>query len=135
MSSRIARSFLIVLVAASLASAAGPAQVTTPDEDGTEPASQSCSPTVTDLMFYDEGASEPMDQSCDAAGTLDFSLASDAQDIESLLDGIVVNETAAGSCKPCKGRTWCKCTYNGLPRVSCNPCCYGNLGIPQVCLD
>ena len=47
-------------------------------------------------------------------------------------------ETLAVSAKPCKAcqdRSWCKCTYNGLPRVSCNPCCYGNLGIPQTCFD
>jgi len=45
------------------------------------------------------------------------------------------NLTSAASCKPCKNRTWCKCTYNGLPRVSCDPCCYGNLGIPMTCFD
>ena len=42
---------------------------------------------------------------------------------------------ASGRCKPCKDRPECKCTYNGLPRVSCTPCCWGNLGIPQICLD
>ena len=46
------------------------------------------------------------------------------------------DEAAAGRpCKSCKDRAWCGCTYNGLPRVSCTPCCYGNLGIPQVCFD
>jgi hypothetical protein len=46
-------------------------------------------------------------------------------------------QAAAGGthCKACKDRPFCHCSYNGLPRVSCNPCCYGNLGIPQVCLD
>ena len=48
---------------------------------------------------------------------------------------LATNLASPASCKPCKNRTWCKCTYNGLPRVSCNPCCYGNLGIPQVCFD
>ena len=42
---------------------------------------------------------------------------------------------AAANCRKCQDRPWCKCSNNGLPRVSCNPCCYGNLGIPQVCLD
>ena len=42
---------------------------------------------------------------------------------------------SAKPCKACQDRPWCKCTYNGLPRVSCNPCCYGNLGIPQTCFD
>jgi hypothetical protein len=44
--------------------------------------------------------------------------------------------SAAGpGCKPCKGRTWCKCTYNGFPRASCDPCCYVNdIGV-RICLD
>lgn len=43
--------------------------------------------------------------------------------------------TEAVSCRPCKGRTWCKCTYNGMPRSSCNPCCYTNdIGV-TTCLD
>ena len=39
-------------------------------------------------------------------------------------------------CKPCKkDRRWCGCTYNGLPRASCDPCCYANdIGV-LVCLD
>ena len=51
-------------------------------------------------------------------------------------DFLTADAVANGaSCKSCKGRPWCSCRYNGLPRVSCDPCCYGNLGIPQVCLD
>jgi len=43
--------------------------------------------------------------------------------------------TAAAACKPCKDRTWCKCTYNGMTRSSCNPCCYrNNIGV-LTCLD
>ncbi|HEX6851980.1 MAG TPA: hypothetical protein VF139_11305 [Candidatus Polarisedimenticolaceae bacterium] len=43
--------------------------------------------------------------------------------------------TQVAACKPCKGRTWCKCTYNGSPRSSCDPCCYtNNIGV-TVCLD
>ena len=41
----------------------------------------------------------------------------------------------AKPCKPCKDRPFCGCTYNGMPRVSCNPCCWGHLGIPQICAD
>jgi hypothetical protein len=48
---------------------------------------------------------------------------------------LATNLATAASCKPCKNRTWCKCTYNGLPRVSCDPCCYGNLGVPMTCFD
>src|SRR5262245_59984435 len=53
---------------------------------------------------------------------------------ESTTDTSVVL-VAAAKCKRCQDRPWCGCTYNGLPRVSCNPCCYGNLGIQQICLD
>ena len=43
--------------------------------------------------------------------------------------------TEAAGCKPCKGRTWCKCTYNGMARASCDPCCYrNNIGV-LTCLD
>ena len=27
-------------------------------------------------------------------------------------------------CRPCQDQPWCACTYNGHPRVSCDPCCY-----------
>ena len=48
---------------------------------------------------------------------------------------LATNLASEASCKPCKNRTWCKCTYNGLPRVSCDPCCYGNWGVPSTCFD
>ncbi|MGH9868667.1 MAG: hypothetical protein ACREAA_10965 [Candidatus Polarisedimenticolia bacterium] len=32
--------------------------------------------------------------------------------------------TEVPGCKDCKGRPFCTCSYNGHPRVSCNPCCY-----------
>jgi hypothetical protein len=55
----------------------------------------------------------------------------------SFADFLAAEATASGKgpCKSCRERPWCSCKYNGLPRVSCDPCCYGNLGIPQVCLD
>ena len=37
------------------------------------------------------------------------------------------------SCRSCRDNPGCACRYNGLPRVSCDPCCWGNLGIPQIC--
>jgi hypothetical protein len=37
-------------------------------------------------------------------------------------------------CKPCKDKPYCGCTYNGMPRVSCEPCCWG-YGGPQICAD
>lgn len=43
--------------------------------------------------------------------------------------------SADAACKPCKDRTWCKCTYNGMARASCDPCCYrNNIGV-LTCLD
>ena len=27
-------------------------------------------------------------------------------------------------CKPCKDKPSCTCSYNGKPRISCNPCCW-----------
>jgi hypothetical protein len=41
--------------------------------------------------------------------------------------------SAKPPCKPCRDQPTCACRYNGLPRVSCDPCCWGNLGIPQIC--
>ncbi len=70
-----------------------------------------------------------------AACVLDFTPALETRSAVGLLDGLVANEAAARPCRPCKDRPWCTCTYNGMPRVSCNPCCYGNYGFPQVCLD
>lgn len=43
-------------------------------------------------------------------------------------------ETAKPGCKRCKGRPWCECTYNGAPRISCNPCCYATQPYP-TCFD
>ena len=46
-------------------------------------------------------------------------------------DGLTMS--AKPPCKNCSQNPTCACRYNGLPRVSCNPCCWGNLGIPQIC--
>ena len=43
--------------------------------------------------------------------------------------------TQAAPCKPCKGRTWCTCTYNGMRRVSCDPCCYVDYRGVETCFD
>ena len=32
--------------------------------------------------------------------------------------------TNAKPCRACREQPWCACTYNGHPRVSCDPCCY-----------
>ena len=50
-------------------------------------------------------------------------------------DQATLESNASGArCRPCKDRPWCDCSYNGLPRVSCNPCCYGS-GANYTCLD
>jgi hypothetical protein len=72
------------------------------------------------------------DSECAASEELNYTPAV-ALDASSTDDSVAV---AAAGCKKCsRDRQWCSCTYNGLPRVSCDPCCYGHLGIPQVCLD
>jgi hypothetical protein len=44
-------------------------------------------------------------------------------------------ETQAAACKTCAGKKYCKCTYNGMHRASCDPCCYANdIGV-LTCLD
>ena len=35
-------------------------------------------------------------------------------------------QPAAPGCKTCKDQPFCKCTYQGMRRVSCDPCCYAN---------
>lgn len=33
-------------------------------------------------------------------------------------------EKKPGGCKACPAQPWCACTYQGHPRISCDPCCY-----------
>jgi len=35
-------------------------------------------------------------------------------------------------CKACTLQPWCACTYQGYPRVSCDPCCYQTYA-GQIC--
>ena len=35
-------------------------------------------------------------------------------------------------CRACSAQPWCGCTYNGYPRISCDPCCYST-GWGQIC--
>ena len=35
-------------------------------------------------------------------------------------------------CKACPQQPWCECTYQGHPRVSCDPCCYQTYA-GQIC--
>jgi hypothetical protein len=49
-------------------------------------------------------------------------------------DAAPTDAAAAGGCKPCKNRPWCDCTYEGQPRISCDPCCYQSYPY-IICLD
>jgi len=50
-------------------------------------------------------------------------------------------ESAAGQflsskpCRTCPGKPYCTCTYNGQPRLSCEPCCYRTFNGGETCLD
>src|SRR5262245_41534769 len=116
MSNRGTKNLLIALIAATVLCAAGLALAAKPTA---EPAG---------------GTIEPLGAACDAQEALNYTPALQPENPAGWLEELQATETAA-RCKACKDRPFCHCTYNGLPRVSCNPCCYGNLGIPQVCLD
>jgi len=53
---------------------------------------------------------------------------------EASCDADFVGPTLGKPCKPCKDRPWCECTYNGAPRISCDPCCYNTQPWP-TCMD
>ena len=38
-------------------------------------------------------------------------------------------------CRTCSGKPYCTCTYNGQPRLSCEPCCYRTFNGGEICLD
>jgi hypothetical protein len=38
-------------------------------------------------------------------------------------------------CKSCPNQPWCGCTYQGYPRISCDPCCYYSSNGQIVCLS
>jgi len=74
------------------------------------------------------------DQAPDAC--LDYTPADDLQAQPALLLGPADMEPAAAKpCKTCRDQPFCKCTYQGMPRISCDPCCYvNNIGV-QICLS
>lgn len=123
MSSRLTKKFVLVLVAVSLG-AAGRTWAAKPqvDEAATELAVNVNVAAATDELV-------PATAACDESEPLNYTPA-----VAILTDESLVGVNAPG-CKRCKDREWCTCSYNGLPRVSCNPCCYGNLGMTQICRD
>jgi len=67
---------------------------------------------------------------CDAA-TAELQPALDDHSLKSEAEA-----AAGGGCKSCKGRPWCGCSYQGKPRISCNPCCYQGPTDPfPTCFD
>jgi len=80
-----------------------------------------------------------VDDTADACVNFTPAQATDADGSISLAV-LEVEATAAAArpkpCKACQDRPWCACTYNGQPRVSCNPCCYMHPYTgQQICLD
>jgi hypothetical protein len=50
------------------------------------------------------------------------------------MTGTTFEPAAASGCKACKHQPWCGCTYQGHPRISCDPCCYQAYPYP-ICLS
>jgi len=113
---------LLVMGTADAGEAANPAAKLQPIEAA--PVAIAPAPAAEELVIEVDAACEDADVSSNASTLAD--------------DPMIAPEAAkteAAGCKPCKGRTWCKCTYNGMPRSSCDPCCYrNNIGV-QICLD
>ena len=63
-------------------------------------------------------APEAQDQERDAC--LDYSPVESAE-TPALLLGPADMEPVAPGCKTCKDQPFCKCTYNGMRRTSCDP--------------
>jgi hypothetical protein len=77
-------------------------------------------------------APEAQDQAPDAC--LDYSPVEGTEAQPTLLLGPEMTPAAPG-CKTCKDQPFCKCTYQGYRRVSCDPCCYANdIGV-YICLS
>ena len=68
-------------------------------------------------------APEAQDHEPDAC--LDYSPVESAE-TPALLLGPADMEPVAPGCKTCKDQPFCKCTYQGMRRASCDPCCYAN---------
>jgi hypothetical protein len=68
---------------------------------------------------------DPDEESADSC--LDYTPVDGVELEPALLLGIE-GEAVAPKPKPCRqacpDQPWCECTYQGHPRVSCDPCCY-----------
>ena len=45
-------------------------------------------------------------------------------------DAATPNAKPPKGCRACQEQPWCACTYNGHPRISCDPCCYSTWSGP-----
>ena len=50
------------------------------------------------------------------------------------LEGDAGPRSKPKGCKACPDQPWCPCTYNGQPRISCDPCCYQTY-TGEICLS
>jgi len=71
----------------------------------------------------------------DPDACLDYTPADELEAQPALLLGPADMQPVTPGCKTCKDQPFCKCTYQGMPRISCDPCCYvNNIGV-QICLS
>ena len=112
------RTLLLCVCAVGLAWLAVSANVEAPVAPGADPAPASARPTGEPITNLPESTGE-----C-------------ADDASFALDATSTPAADARGCKKCRGRDWCECSYQGKPRISCDPCCYqGPFDPLPVCLD
>jgi hypothetical protein len=72
----------------------------------------------------------PAAEGDESEACLNYTPVKPADDEPVLLAALIqpASGTAAAKkpCRACPNQPWCACTYNGYPRVSCDPCCYTN---------
>jgi hypothetical protein len=61
-----------------------------------------------------------------AAPSLDYTPVEGVEVEPALLLDVEKEAVAPKPCRKnsCPEQPWCECTYNGQPRISCDPCCY-----------
>jgi len=122
---RLITAFSIVALAAGSLMAAEPVTKL-------ETAPPATAPAVTVEAIQVEAPAAEVDSDCEEAT---FTSATADATLEAAVASSDSQLVAAG-CRKCDGRPWCKCTYNGMHRYSCDPCCYTNdIGGIIVCLD
>ena len=93
-------------------------------------------PAVPEWMALDPAVDDEGGATCEAPAPAVLDEAALATSLEGSAGPGEVEAMARPGCKNCKDRPWCACTYNGKPRISCNPCCYQGWSDPfPVCFD